>query len=629
MKIKISLKSINKLKAGDKRALKLVILCLAAIFCLALVSFGIYSLSYSNKVYARQYIGETSFGGKSKAESRIMIEEKIADFSKRPIVLVNVEDGQKFEINPTEIGLNYNLDATLDLVWGQGRGHIWPAFLEQLQSIFKKTDHSAVFAPNNESAVAKIKSIAEQIDHPEKDFKLVYREGEFILDSDRSEGKRVDQTKIISLLKQSIEKFDNKEIEFKPEAYSPSISEEKAKIALANANKIVEVGDLVLKLDNQNHILDRDSIGGVIKSQGEEDDLKIVFDEMRMKKFVETLARGIDVEPNNAKLTVKDGKVVVFQISRAGKVLLQKQVIADIQTALLARISSEENLPVNLAVDTKKPEVSDSDIETYGIKELVGTATTDFKGSTTSRIHNLTIGTNAITGVILKPGETFSTLAHLGEIDASSGYLQELVIKNDQTVPDYGGGLCQVSSTLFRTALNAGMKITERQNHSYRVSYYEPPVGMDATIYDPSPDFKFVNNYATYILIQSKIEGTKLTFDFYGTKDGRQVSVSTPEVKDFVDPPAPVMVDSDTLPTGQKKQLQKAHQGATANFEYKAVALDGTILQQRVFTSKYNAIPEKWLVGTGSAPASTCSDGTQNGDETGIDCGGSCPNQCQ
>jgi vancomycin resistance protein YoaR len=105
----------------------------------------------------------------------------------------------------------------------------------------------------------------------------------------------------------------------------------------------------------------------------------------------------------------------------------------------------------------------------------------------------------------------------------------ELVNKKNTTVPEFGGGICQVSTTMFRVALNTGLKITERHNHAYPVSYYNPP-GLDATIYIPSPDLKFVNDTKNHILIQSRIEGTKLFFDFYGNPDGRQVELIGPTI---------------------------------------------------------------------------------------------------
>ena len=130
---------------------------------------------------------------------------------------------------------------------------------------------------------------------------------------------------------------------------------------------------------------------------------------------------------------------------------------------------------------------------------------------------------------MIKPGAEFSFITTLGPVDETTGYLPELVIKPNATVPEYGGGMCQVSTTAFRAALNAGLKITERTNHAYPVSYYNPQ-GLDATVYIPKPDLRFINNTPGYILIQTKIVGTQLFFDFYGTNDGRSVTLQGPTV---------------------------------------------------------------------------------------------------
>jgi vancomycin resistance protein YoaR len=114
-------------------------------------------------------------------------------------------------------------------------------------------------------------------------------------------------------------------------------------------------------------------------------------------------------------------------------------------------------------------------------------------------------------------------------VDGEHGYLPELVIKQNRTEPEFGGGICQVSSTVFRAAIYSGLKITARRNHAYPVKYYAP-YGMDATIYIPKPDLKFVNNTPGHILMQASIEGTELIFRFYGTSDRRKVEVDGPHI---------------------------------------------------------------------------------------------------
>ena len=111
----------------------------------------------------------------------------------------------------------------------------------------------------------------------------------------------------------------------------------------------------------------------------------------------------------------------------------------------------------------------------------------------------------------------------------AQGYLPELTIKKNKTVPEYGGGLCQVSTTVFRAAINAGLKITDRKAHPFAVKYYNPQ-GFDATIYPPNPDLKFINDTPNYLLMQSYVKDNKLIFEFYGTNDNRQIKIIGPTV---------------------------------------------------------------------------------------------------
>jgi vancomycin resistance protein YoaR len=141
------------------------------------------------------------------------------------------------------------------------------------------------------------------------------------------------------------------------------------------------------------------------------------------------------------------------------------------------------------------------------------------------------------------------------------------VIKGNETKPEYGGGLCQIGTTVFRGALASGLDITARRNHSYRVSYYEP-AGTDATIYDPWPDLKFKNDTGKHILIQTRIDGRKIYFDFWGTKDGRQVSMTEPVVYNIVPPPEKKVIKTLDLPVGEIKCTERAHNGADAKFDY-------------------------------------------------------------
>lgn len=248
-----------------------------------------------------------------------------------------------------------------------------------------------------------------------------------------------------------------------------------------------------------------------------------------IKVYLEELANKVRKDPVDAKFKMEDGKVTAFAEAEAGLALDSEksfEVISEI-------LGKDNTMPIpkeiSLPFEIKKPNQNYSDVNNLGISSLIGQGTSDFKGSPKNRVYNIKVATERFNGILIKPDEEFSFVSILGEVDGEHGYLPELVIKNNKTEPEYGGGICQVSTTAFRAAIYSGLKITARRNHAYPVSYYNPQ-GMDATVYVPFPDLRFINNTPGHILIQTRIEGTKLFFDFYGTNDGRKVEIDGPRI---------------------------------------------------------------------------------------------------
>jgi vancomycin resistance protein YoaR len=252
----------------------------------------------------------------------------------------------------------------------------------------------------------------------------------------------------------------------------------------------------------------------------------LALDDAALRKFLEKAKEDTRISPNDARLSFVDGKVSAFGLSKEGYELSVEDGFNLITKTLRENPSTKD---IQMPTTSLQPDIALGDIDKFGIKELIGQGTSNFRGSPKNRIHNITVGAAKFNGVLIKPGEEFSFIKTLGPVDESTGYLPELVIKVDKTIPEYGGGMCQVSTTMFRAALNAGLKITARTNHAYPVQYYAPQ-GLDATVYIPNPDLRFLNDTPNYILVQTRIEGTQLFFDFYGTSDGRQAKLVGPFV---------------------------------------------------------------------------------------------------
>lgn len=244
-------------------------------------------------------------------------------------------------------------------------------------------------------------------------------------------------------------------------------------------------------------------------------DLKI--NQNILSSYLSGLAGEINVDAIDAQLSIANGRATVFKQSRDGINLNIPNSVKAITEAL----NNGHNGTIGLAVDIKKADVSDSNIDNLGIKELISEGVTYFPGSPSNRLQNVRTGMTKFNGILLKPDQIFSFGEYLGEVGPEQGYAPGLIILGDHEEKAYGGGLCQVSSTAYRAALLAGLPILQRTNHAFAISYYTAPFGVpgvDATIYYPQVDMKFKNDTGHYILIQTEMVGTTLTFRFYGTK---------------------------------------------------------------------------------------------------------------
>lgn len=288
------------------------------------------------------------------------------------------------------------------------------------------------------------------------------------------------------------------------------------------------------------------------------------FKKEAVRVYLEDLARRFNKEPTDAKFAIENDKVSDFSLSQDGYQIDIDNSLTNI-IDFLSKKNNEDSL--KLPYQVVEPEIKSGQADKLGIKTLIGEGHSNFTGSTLSRIHNIKIATSRFDGLIIKPGEEFSFVKNLGGVDGEHGYKQELVIKKGVTEPEFGGGVCQVSTTAFRAAIYSGLEITARRNHAYAVHYYAPH-GMDSTIYIPNPDLRFKNNTTGYILIKTELdlEKKELIFKFYGTDDGRKTEVDGPHIL-------------SKEPDGSMK----------TTFNQKVTTASGEILIDNDFNSSYNS----------------------------------------
>ncbi len=327
------------------------------------------------------------------------------------------------------------------------------------------------------------------------------------------------------------------------------------------------------------------------------------FSEEELLDLLTPFMQNINKDPIDALFTFENGKVTAFRLSEDGQIVDTEVIKKNLSSKSFILTSSNIPKLINIPVSirTIKPKITTETINNLGIKELVGTGTSLFRNSIPSRVYNISLAASRINGVLVAPNEEFSFNKALGDVSAFTGYKQAYIIQGGKTVLGDGGGVCQVSTTFFRALLNAGVPITERNAHAYRVSYYEQdsPPGFDATIYVPTVDLKFKNNTGNYILIQTQVDETaqSLTIFLYGTKDGRTVELSKPVITNRVPPPEDLYQDDPTLLKGTVKQVDFKAEGSRVIFE-REVFKNGKKIISDKFVSNYAPWQAVYLRGT-------------------------------
>lgn len=326
------------------------------------------------------------------------------------------------------------------------------------------------------------------------------------------------------------------------------------------------------------------------------------YDKNIVKDRLEIFKEQFDKPAKNALFKFENGKVTSFRKEENGKEIDINLIILDFDKVIYSLKAQQKNKIIKINPNIIKPEITLSSINNFGIEELIAEGKSDYSHSSPSRIHNIILAASKFNGVLIPPGKIFSFNETVGDISLLTGYQPAYIIKEGKTVLGDGGGVCQVSTTLFRTALNAGLPIIERNAHAYRVNYYENDMkpGFDATVFSPLVDLKIKNDTPSHILIQTEVDKTNnlLYFRFFGKKDNRKVEISDSIVWDVIPPPEPKYQDDPTLKKGIIKQVDFPAWGSKASFSYKVYKGNKLMIDKKIYSS-YRPWQAVYLIGTG------------------------------
>ncbi len=577
---------------------------------LGFLAVGALEWIYAGRIWPGVFIGAVAVGGLTEAEARARWEATLPDPHQPWFTLKG--PGFRQTLSLADLGARVDIPSTLQEAMRIGRGEGLADWPERIRIWWVGRSVSPRVEVDAARLDAQVAALAAAIDRAPRDAALEIR-GSQVVVLPGAAGARLDRAALRARLLEALAALQPAVIPLPIETLPPAVTEvEPARTQLrqwlqAPVRLIVPTDTLTVPLSLRETgpwVLSPDALAGMVtlaRVDSPTPHLEARLEEARLQEWLAPIAQALQADPVDARFVFDEQakRLIPIAASQWGYRMDLPTTIARIREALA---TPTREVPIALTlIPPRYPDTATA--EALGITGPIAQAVTNFKGSPPSRVRNITLGASRMHGVVVPPGEMFSFNTHLGDVSVDTGFEEALIIYNGRTIRGVGGGLCQVSTTLFRAAFFGGFPIVERWPHAYRVGWYERTFGpgLDAAIFYPYADFKFRNDRATPILITAAVdpEAGTLTFTIYGADDGRKVTVEGPFVSHIVPHGPPIYEEDPTLPRGKIVQVEWAVDGADVVVQRK-VEKDGQILYtDRVFT-RYQPWRAVFKVGTGA-----------------------------
>lgn len=551
-----------------------------------LVIAAAYQMAYGTMILPRVTVSGVEISNLSKEEAKKRLE---IEFSTKPNLVQILYRGQVLT-ETTALSKSYDFGWAVEQAWGLGRsGNPLTKISERVNIFFKPRMVDLPINYDNDALDGMISKVVARINQNGVAAKIVVNSAGEIKIEPGIDGLMVDEEVLRRLVVTALVLPGNHSVETPTKVESAAIDSARANEALAIANRWKGKTMRIFRND-YNYSLSTEAVFKLIGLADE------TVNAEEIDRILNVIRPNVEVEAKNAVFNIDQDKVVEFSPEVYGVKIDESKF----RERLTKMVTGSETSELEIPIIVTEPKIRAGDINNLGIKTLIGVGTSKFHNSIPNRIHNLTLASARLNGAIAAPGETFSLGEQIGDVSRATGYREAYVISQGRTVLGDGGGVCQVSTTLFRAALNAGLPIVERKAHAYRVHYYEEDLGpgYDATVFFPSADLKFVNDTPGHILIQTKVDpkNFSMRYEIYGTNDGRVATISAAKIYSQSAPLPTVYQDDPTLPSGTKKQVDWSAWGAKVSFDYKVVR-GNEVLQDRTFYSTYQPWAAVYLVG--------------------------------
>lgn len=585
----------------------------AAVLLFAVI-VGQYRARHDGRIYTGVSVMGLDLSGLTPQEAEAALTEALPYPQETAVTLTYAD--QSWPKTPAELGLSFDEEATIEAAMAIGRDGTPSSRLQEMfQSWYYGRSVAPVWQLNEGRMAAGLADVAAQLDQPAVSAAVNWA-GDTAVYTPGQVGRTLDLATLSRQLLEPLTDFRQVQVGLTLHETLPAVYDDR-ETAVRLQQTINGPINFYLKepladLDLSRVELPQATLNSWLRFELVTDANGVgrtnyLLDENAARQWLSQFAGQIDRAPVNARFYFDDNtrELVLVAPHVNGRRLDIEATLEQLKAQL-----GTPNRSVPFILEEIEPLAhSGATAADLGITELIREQTTWFYGSSDARKHNIARSAANFYGIVIAPYEEFSFNKYLGSISEDDGYTEGLIIVGGQTIRGIGGGVCQVSTTMYQTAFWAGFPIVERWEHGYWLDYYndgEGP-GMDATVYSPIVDFRFVNNTPYHLLIENYYneEAEALTFKFYSTSMGRTVEKEGPEFFNETEVPGPEEdrweFDPDVAP-GETEQIDWATQGADVSVRRIVKNADGQVIDDRYFESHYIPYPNTFHYGPGVEP---------------------------
>jgi vancomycin resistance protein YoaR len=580
------------------------------IFCLILL-FGS-QIAYARQIYPGVSVAGIDLSGLTESQAVALLAQRMTFPQTGKIVF---RDGERTWLRrPTDLGLMVDALPNAQAAYALGRsGNLFANQANRLGAWYSGKEIPAQLIYDERVALGFLQQIAAEVDQPMQEASLKV-EGVEVIAVPGQVGRQVDVPASLQALREQMSRLTDGVVPLVITETTPGIMDASAQAEVARR---ILSAPLTLSIpdakpgDPGPYVIPPGQLAGMLVIErvqaAEGEQYQVRLSDEALNTYLTALAADIDRTPENARFMFNDDTRLLELIKPAviGRNLDVTATIGAINQAIAA---DQHSAPLTLAVT--QPQVVDTATgEQLGITENIVSYTSYFRGSTNERLQNIEKAAANFHGLLVPPGATFSMANAMGNVSLDEGYAEAWIIFGGRTIKGVGGGVCQVSTTLFRAAFFAGYPVVERHPHAYRVGYYEQTAngwddqmaGLDATVFLPMVDFQFINDSPHWLLMETyyKPNSRSLTWKFYSTSDGRTVEWETSGPQNVVEPPDPVYEENTELPQGEIVQVDWEAEGADVTV-LRTVYRGGAALFTDSFVTHYLPWADVYQYGPGT-----------------------------